>query len=116
MIKNYFKTAWRNLLKRKGSFIINIFGLSVGITCCIFICSYIFNELTYDTYAIEAKNIYRVEIRNTSNNIVTEYPSVDAAVGAGLKNAFPEIEAYTRMIPLSNNFIMYGDKRKVKQC
>ena len=111
MIKNYFKTAWRNLLKRKGSFIINIFGLSVGITCCIFICSYIFNELTYDTYAREAKNIYRVEIRNTSNNTVTEYPSVDVGVGGGLKNAFPEIEAYTRMVPFSNNFISYGNKK-----
>ena len=110
MIKNYFKTAWRNLLKRKGSFFINIFGLSVGITCCIFICSYIFNELTFDAYARDAKNIYRVEIRNTSNNTVTEYPSVDAAVGGGLKNTFPEIEAYTRIIPFSNNFISYGNK------
>ena len=111
MIKNYFRIAWRNLLKRKESFIINIFGLAVGITCCIFICSYIYNELTFDTYPREAKNIYRVELRNASNNTATQYPSVDAAVGGSLKSAFPEIEDYTRIVPLSNSFFNYGNKK-----
>jgi putative ABC transport system permease protein len=58
MFKNYFKIAWRNLMKSKIFSSINIIGLSVGLTCCMLITLYILNETSYDRYQKNADNIY----------------------------------------------------------
>lgn len=60
MIKNYLKTAWRNLIKSKGFSIINILGLTIGITVCMMIFLYIMNEFSVDNFHAKGKNIYRV--------------------------------------------------------
>ena len=111
MLTNFFKIGWRNLIKNKVHSIINILGLSVGITCCILICAYIYNQLSYDTYSREAKSIYRVELHSNDGNAVNVYPSVDIGVGPGLKDALPEISGYTRMIPFSGYFMSYGENQ-----
>jgi putative ABC transport system permease protein len=61
MIRNYVKIALRNLLKYKFISFINVFGLTVGLTCCLLITAYILNELSYDRYNKNAQDIYRVE-------------------------------------------------------
>jgi putative ABC transport system permease protein len=61
MIRNYLKIALRNLLKHKFISAINLFGLTVGISCCLLILAYILHELSYDKYNKQANNIYRVE-------------------------------------------------------
>jgi hypothetical protein len=48
MLKNYFKIAWRSLMKNKTFSFINIFGLSIGLTCCLLIALYLNYELSYD--------------------------------------------------------------------
>lgn len=106
MIRNYFKIAWRNLTKKKTFSFINIFGLAVSITCCLLICAYLYQQLTYDTYSKDAKQIYRVELVGTDN----VYPMVDVAVGKGIKDAFPEVQASTRLVHWSNIFIRYNNK------
>ena len=60
MLRNYLKIAWRNLMKYKSISFINLFGLTVGFTCCLFITTYLINELSYDRYNKNADNIYRV--------------------------------------------------------
>ena len=60
MIKNFIKTAWRNLKGNKIFSFINVFGLSVGLTGCMLISAYLYQELTYDTYPVNSKQIYRV--------------------------------------------------------
>jgi len=60
MLKNYFKIAFRNLMKYKFISFINLFGLTIGLTCCLLILSYILNEVSYDNFK-SSKNIYRVE-------------------------------------------------------
>ena len=96
MIRNYIKTAWRGLKSNKVFSFINVFGLAVGLTCCMFIGAYLYNELTYDTYAANASRIYRVGVRTVGNGGGTDFPSVDVAVGQGIKNAFPEEKTKTR--------------------
>ena len=61
MIKNYLKIAWRNLKKNKFISFINLFGLTVGLTCCLLITVYILNELSFDRYNKNADNVYRME-------------------------------------------------------
>ena len=60
MIKNYLKVAWRNLMKNKIFSFINVFGLSIGLTCCILIALYIHHETSYDTYHGNIKQLYQV--------------------------------------------------------
>ena len=59
---------------------------------------------------LNAKNIYRVNLSVTGNGDVAVYPNVDVAVGEGIKNAFPEVKASTRISPASD-FIKYDDKQ-----
>src|ERR1043166_7749931 len=60
MFKNYLTTAWRNLVKNKFYSILNIAGLTIGITSCILIFLYVQFELSYDKYNRQSKNIYRL--------------------------------------------------------
>ena len=114
MFNNYFKTAWRNLLKNKVFSFINIFGLSTGIACFVLIASFVYNELNYDKYPKDAKDIYRVHVSLTGNGDVAVYPNVDVAVGEGMKNAFPEILASTRISPVKD-YVKYNDKQFKEQ-
>jgi len=60
LIRNYLKTAWRNLVRNKFYSILNIAGLTIGITSCILIFLYVQFELSYDKYNKRSKNIYRL--------------------------------------------------------
>ena len=110
MIKNFFRIAFRNLGKNKAFSFINIFGLAIGLTCFMFIAAFVYNELNYDRYPAEAKNIYRVNLSVTGNGDVAVYPDVDMGVGEGMKAAYPEIKALTRISP-GSDFIQYDDKQ-----
>jgi len=110
MFKNYFKIAWRNLMKNKTFSFINIIGLAIGLTCFVFISIFVFNELSYDRYPANAKDIYRVQLSVTGNGDVAVYPDVDYAVGTGMKDAFPEIKDFTRLSP-ATDFVKYNDKQ-----
>ena len=110
MIKNYFKTAFRNLAKNKIFSLINIFGLAIGLACCLLIAVYVYDELSYDKYPEKAKQMYRVQVNVTGNGSVETYPNVDIAVGEGMKNTFPEIQAYTRLLTSRETFVKYADK------
>lgn len=110
MFKNYFKTTIRNFRKNKIFSFINIIGLSIGLTCFVLIAVYVYDELNYDTYPSDSKNIYRVHLNVTGNGDVAEYTNVDFAVGAGMKSAFPEIKDFTRMTP-AKDFVKYEDKQ-----
>lgn len=109
MLKNYFKIALRNLRKNKIFSFINVFGLAIGLSCFMFIAAFVYNELSYDEYPADAKDIYRINLSATGNGNVAVYPNVDVAVGKGIKNAFPEVEAFTRLLPVSS-FIKYDGK------
>ncbi len=98
MLKNYFKTAWRNAWKNKVFSVINILGLSVGLTCCILIFLFVQQELGYDQFNIHAKNIYRIAsvmqgITDKSDLAVTPAPWAPM-----MKKDFPEIREYTRLL------------------
>jgi len=110
MLVNYIRIALRNLRKNKIFSIINIIGLSVGLTCFMLISAYIYNELTFDEYAAEADNIYRVNLSVTGNGNVVVYPDVDIAIGEGMMEAFREIKSYARIFRQSA-FVNFNDKQ-----
>ncbi|GAB3264282.1 ABC transporter permease [Larkinella harenae] len=110
MLRNYFKIAWRNLMKNKVFSFINSVGLSVGLTCCILIAAFVKDELSYDRYPTRAEQIYRVGVRLVGNGTVTDFPNADVAVGRGIQRAFPEVEASTRLFRWNQIFVRYGEK------
>ena len=92
MFKNYFKIAWRNIVRHKGYSIINISGLSVGIAACLLIFVVLQFELSFNTNFTGYKNIYHLITQQkqdggTNYNPGTSPPAVDA-----LRNDFPHIK------------------------
>jgi putative ABC transport system permease protein len=69
MIKNYFKIAWRNLLKNKVYSFINIAGLSIGLACAILILLYVKDEVSFDRFHKNVNHIYRIAKKSKSNNL-----------------------------------------------
>ncbi|HZX74450.1 MAG TPA: ABC transporter permease, partial [Cyclobacteriaceae bacterium] len=109
MFKNYFKIGLRNLMRHKAFSLINIMGLAIGFTCFMLIASYVYDELSYDQYAEQKNNIYRVGVQLTQNGGVDDYPHVDIAVGAGIKNEFPEVLASTRTTGKFADYVQLED-------
>ena len=113
MIKNYLKIAYRNLLKYKFISFINVFGLTVGLACCLLILTYILHELSYDKYQPNADRVYRVT--RTFLNPETKAVSLTLSTVAPpfaplLKNDFGEIEDITRTISNGTTPLRYGEK------
>jgi len=98
MIKNYFKTAWRNLWRNKVFSAINLLGLSTGLACCILMFLFIQNELSYDKYHVQAKNIYRVTSEAEGPNGKTALAVTPAPWAPLMKKDYPEIKNYTRLL------------------
>lgn len=108
MFKNYLKIALRSLLKSKGTSVINIVGLSIGMACCIIIFLFVQNEMGYDKFHSKADNIFRVltidEALGVSSNLVgITLP----ALGEAMDNDFPEVVQRVRMIPQGRQLINY---------
>ena len=106
MIKNYFKIAWRNLMKYKFISFINLFGLTVGLTCCLLITTYILNELSYDRYNKNAENIYRVtrSFNNAEGVVSLKLSTVSPPFGYYFPTDFPEIKKMTRLLNAGTPF------------
>jgi putative ABC transport system permease protein len=110
MFKSYLKSALRNFRKNKVFSFINIIGLAIGLTCFVLIAVFVIDELSYDRYPADAKNIYRVNLSVTGNGDVAVYPAVDFAVGEGMKNTFQVIKDFSRLVPVID-FVKYNDEQ-----
>lgn len=112
MFRNYLKIAIRNLLKHRFISFINLFGLTVGLTCCLLITLYILNELSYDRYNTNAKNVYRVtrSFNNGEGVVSLNLSTVSPPFGYYLPTDFPEIKKMTRLYNYSPVPIKYNDK------
>lgn len=99
MFKNYFRTAWRSLYKNKASSAINIFGLGIGLTCCLLIALYIQHELSYDTFQVNGKRIARVimEYRFNGSSQANKGNFTSVRVAPVFKQNFPEVESAVKM-------------------
>ncbi|HEU4858930.1 MAG TPA: ABC transporter permease, partial [Chitinophagaceae bacterium] len=107
MIKNYFKTAWRNMTRNKTSSFINVSGLSIGIACVLMIVIYIQNELSYDKFHKDADRIFQVVLNGNMNGQEFWGGNTAPPVGAALTNNIPEIESYTRFYEPNDMVVRY---------
>lgn len=109
MFKNYFKTTFRNLRKNKLYGVINIFGLTIGLSACLLIGIYIIHELSYDKFNISANRIVRATMEYSSAGTVNTTATTGTKVGPQFKRTFPSVEEYARTF-ISHNVVKTGDK------
>ncbi|HTQ29525.1 MAG TPA: ABC transporter permease, partial [Puia sp.] len=97
MLKNYFKVALRSFLRYREYTVINVLGLSVGITCCLLIMLFVRNEFSYDRFHSKADRLYRLWQHERVQgqdfiNTVTPIPA-----GPAIQRSIPEVSAYCRV-------------------
>lgn len=111
MFRNYFKTAWRNLVRGKGFTFINISGLVVGMAGATLILLWLFNEVSYDRFHVNKDRIYKVygmtDIPGEKHQTIDV---VSQRVGPGMKQDFPEVEGYSRVADVDHFLFTAGEK------
>jgi putative ABC transport system permease protein len=113
MIKNYITITLRNFLRNRNYTIINILGLSIGITCCVIIFLLIRYDLDFDKFHSKADQIYRVvhDSENASGidySGVTPYPVADA-----FRNDFPDVPLVTQIHKQGEGLIKIGAEKRL---
>ena len=98
MIRNYFKTAFRNLWRNKGFSLINIVGLSVGLACCMLIFLYTMDEVSYDRFNVNAVNIYHLAVdEKAPDGQLHKFSSTGDMPGPNFKRQLPEVQDFVRI-------------------
>jgi putative ABC transport system permease protein len=100
MFRNYLKVTWRNLMKSKIFSFINIIGLSVGLTCCMLITIYLYNEVSYDKYHKNADRLYQLATIFMANGKEDKTPNTPAPMAEAMRQEFPEISETARLMSL----------------
>jgi len=111
MLKNYFKIAWRNLLKQKGYAIINLTGLAVGLSCCLMILLFVQDEMSYDQH--HPDHLYRVGTIFEMGDVTNKTGISPVPLGPAISKDFSEVVEATRIyrIPfVETNLLKYEDQ------
>jgi len=99
MLRSFLQIALRNFTKRKGYSILNLVGLTIGITCCLLIFEYVAYERSFDGYNKNAGRIFRVQESDyQGGRFVSDWATTSPAVGPTLKRDLPEVENECRLI------------------
>src|SRR6478752_5015644 len=95
MIKNYLITTLRNFIRNKNYTLINVLGLSIGVTACIIIYLLITYEISFDKFNTKYNSIYRV-VQETYSNSGTEHgPTTPYPLPGAFRNDFTDIPSVT---------------------
>ena len=110
MLRNYVKTAFRNLWKNKGFSAINILGLAIGLATCLLILIYVADELSYDRWNAGADRIYRLdnEVKFGGNHVNLAVAAAPA--GPAMLRDYPEVEKEVRFRTNGGKLIKKGNQ------
>jgi len=116
MLANYLKLALRNLMRNKVYSFINIFGLALGVTCCLLLSLYIRDEMSYDKHHKRANDLYRIITNFQSESNVERVGSASPPIAMTVKDEVPEVEAAVRILnpPGEKNYFTTGEKEKAQ--
>jgi putative ABC transport system permease protein len=110
MIRNFIKIAFRNMMRNKAYSFINIFGLSVGVACCLLLAFYIQDEMSYDKHHLSGENLYRVTTELALDKDPVRMKTTSAPIVWGIKDEIGEFEAVARLVNppgVAQNLIRY---------
>ena len=109
MLRNYFKTTLRHILKSKVNFILKLGGLTLASSSLLVIILYVSYHLSFDTYHEGYRNIYRVNARWMENGSLASYAIVPPGVGPALREEFPDVKAIAAVGYPTHYLIKYKD-------
>ncbi|MEZ4896113.1 MAG: FtsX-like permease family protein [Saprospiraceae bacterium] len=113
MLANYIKIALRNLSRRRGYALINITGLTVGITCCLLIFQYVSWERSFDDFPDNADRIVRLRLDSyQQGELAWKSATVYPAFGPTMKKDFPEVEEFCRLYDA--NLLLSNEEKDIK--
>ena len=98
MLKSMFTMAWRSSIRQKQFTLLNLLGLTLGITTCLIIGLYVHNEMTHDTFLTNKDRIYRINQPMIWNDWDEQFASTGPNVGVALREEAPEFEEVTRIL------------------
>jgi putative ABC transport system permease protein len=110
MIKNLLLIALRNFKKDKWYSLLNVLGLTLGITFSLFLIFYITDELNYDRYHEKADRIFRIVSYIQERDKKTDWTLTQVPLAATLKKDFPEVEEAVRFVNRERTLFKNGDK------
>ena len=110
MFKNLLKTALRNINKEKIYSIINILGLTIGITCSLFLLLYILDEFSYDTFHQNRDHIYRMVTHIKEKDNEFTWASVQVPMAPELESKYSEVLYAVRFIGSGRELFENADK------
>src|SRR5882762_8579973 len=110
MLKNYFKTAWRNLIRDKSFSIINISGLAIGLACSLLIILWIQDERSVDGFHANGKQLYQVYERYYYDGKIGAAYATQALLAAELKRVIPEVQYSSSLEWNTTNTFEANDK------
>jgi putative ABC transport system permease protein len=114
MFKNYFKLAFRNIIRQKGFSFINIGGLAIGMACCIIILLFIQYELSYENMHPDLDNIYRVLTIDKAMGTNSQRVGITIpALGPSIPDAFPEVKDFLRIRRQGQLLVTYEENPSV---
>jgi putative ABC transport system permease protein len=110
MIKNYLKTAWRNILNNKFYAAINVTGLTVGLVVGLFMLLWVQDELSFDKFNKNATSIYKVGIVGGTGISKQIFNHIIAPVATFAKSEIPEVKDAVRIMNIGDAPFKYKDK------
>jgi putative ABC transport system permease protein len=110
MLKNLIKTAVRHILKHFGYSILNILGLTLGITSAIFLIIYVSDEVSYDRYHEKADRIYRVSTTIKEPDDQFTWIVAQIPFGPQVAHDYPEVQSFVRFINIPRSLYKFEDK------
>jgi putative ABC transport system permease protein len=112
MIKNYFKTAWRNIRKNKVFSFINVAGLAIGMAACLLILQYVNFELSYDQFNKNVNDLYRVTNDRYQEGKLVQHGTITySAIGKAMQDDYPDVIDHARVMPFGKTIISAGDTK-----
>jgi putative ABC transport system permease protein len=111
MLQNYFKTAWRSLLRGRSFSVINISGLIVGMAGATLILLWLFHEVSYDRFHTNKDRIYKLYVKtDIPGEKHLTLDAVSQPLGPAMQRKFPEVEAFSRLSDVSHFLFTVGNK------
>ena len=110
MFRNYLIIAWRNIRKYTSFSFINIFGLAIGLTCCLLIVLFVRDELSFDRHHEYADRIYRIGIQGVVGDQDVSGVRTSSLMARTMLAEYPEVQNATRLHHTPNMLVRYGEK------
>jgi putative ABC transport system permease protein len=111
MLRNYFKTAWRNIFRNKGYSALNIFGLATGMAVALMIGLWVNKEYSYDKFLADYQRLYLVRRNYYGNGDTVNYNGSSLKLADALRNQVPDFEYVAETDYMGSHGLSVGDKK-----